>query len=213
MIIKNKTVEYFNTPQAAYDRLNYLRTQKSVYGLVCCSESEYLCELVYYYMIDDGVSDLTEIQGEYNARERTRAIVRSMKRTENARAIQRGKRGSMTNHEAIQFLDNMKHEEAGRAIGNDGFYTELMGYHVEALNMAIKALEQRWIPVSERLPDKNMNCFVTLENGVVKVLGYSTTQRTTYPKGFYYVEDGISWRQTQNPVVAWMPLPLPWKGE
>ena len=47
----------------------------------------------------------------------------------------------MTNHEAIQFLDNMKHEEAGRAIGNDGFYAELIGYHVEALNMAIKALE------------------------------------------------------------------------
>jgi hypothetical protein len=61
MIIKNKTVEYFNAPQAAYDRLNYLRTQKSVYGLVYYSESEYLCELVYYDRIDDGVSDLTEI--------------------------------------------------------------------------------------------------------------------------------------------------------
>lgn len=48
----------------------------------------------------------------------------------------------MTREEAIQFLDNMRHEEAGRAIGKDGFYAELMGYHVEALNMAIKALEQ-----------------------------------------------------------------------
>lgn len=47
----------------------------------------------------------------------------------------------MTNEEAIQFLDNIKHEEAGRAIGKDGFYAELMGYHVEALNIAIKALE------------------------------------------------------------------------
>lgn len=47
----------------------------------------------------------------------------------------------MTENEAIQFLDNIKHEEAGRAIGKDGFYAELMGYHVEALNMAIKALE------------------------------------------------------------------------
>lgn len=49
----------------------------------------------------------------------------------------------MTNYEAIQFLDNMKHEEAGRAIGNDGFYAELMGHHVKALNMAIKALESK----------------------------------------------------------------------
>ena len=47
----------------------------------------------------------------------------------------------MTENEAIQFLDNIKHAEAGRAIGKDGFYAELMGYHVEALNMAIKALE------------------------------------------------------------------------
>ena len=49
----------------------------------------------------------------------------------------------MTENEAIQFLDNIKHAEVGRAIGKDGFYAELMGYHVEALNMAIKALEQK----------------------------------------------------------------------
>lgn len=51
----------------------------------------------------------------------------------------------MTREKAIQFLNNIKnikHEEAGRAIGKYGFYVELMGYHVEALNMAIKALEQ-----------------------------------------------------------------------
>ena len=49
----------------------------------------------------------------------------------------------MTNEDAIQFLDNMKSEEAGRAIGRDGFYAELMWYHVDALNMAIKALEDK----------------------------------------------------------------------
>ena len=84
---------------------------------------------------------------------------------------------------------------------------------LKAYEVAIKALEQRWIPVSERLPDKNVDCLVTLENGVVTVLGYSTTQRTTYPKGFYYVKDGFSWRQIQNPVIAWMPLPEPYKAE
>jgi hypothetical protein len=69
-----------------------------------------------------------------------------------------------------------------------------------------------WIPCSEKLPSENGDYLVTLENGVVKILGYSTTQRTTYPKGFYHIEDGFSWRQIQNPVVAWMPLPEPWKG-
>lgn len=67
--------------------------------------------------------------------------------------------------------------------------------------------EQRWIPVTERLPEEDGDYFVTLENGVVTKLGYSTTQRTTYPKGFYYISNGFSWRQKINPVVAWMPLP------
>ena len=74
-------------------------------------------------------------------------------------------------------------------------------------------LKDEWIPCSEKLPKENGEYLVTLENGIVKKLGYSTTQRTTYPKGFYYVKDGISWRQTQNPVVAWMPLPEPYKAE
>lgn len=47
----------------------------------------------------------------------------------------------MTNKEAIQFLKNMKGEEAGRAIGKEGFYAELCGYHIEALQMTIAALE------------------------------------------------------------------------
>lgn len=49
----------------------------------------------------------------------------------------------MNRDEAIQFLDNMKHAEAGRGIGKEGFYAELLGYHIQALNMAIKALEQQ----------------------------------------------------------------------
>ena len=72
--------------------------------------------------------------------------------------------------------------------------------------------EQQWIPCSEMLPEEDSDYFVTLKNGHVRILGYSTTQRTTYPKGFYYVENGISWRQTMNPVIAWMPLPKPWEG-
>lgn len=50
----------------------------------------------------------------------------------------------MTNKEAIEFLKNISSEEAGRCIGKEGtFYAELMMYHVEALHLAIKALEER----------------------------------------------------------------------
>jgi hypothetical protein len=48
----------------------------------------------------------------------------------------------MTREEAIQFLDNMRGNENGRSIGAEGFYAELCGYHVQALNMAIQALSQ-----------------------------------------------------------------------
>lgn len=48
----------------------------------------------------------------------------------------------MTNEEAIEFLKNIKCNEACSAIGKDGFYAKLISYHIEALDMAIKALKE-----------------------------------------------------------------------
>lgn len=48
----------------------------------------------------------------------------------------------MTNKDAIEFLKNMISQEGGRAIGASDFMLELCGYHVTALRMGIKALEQ-----------------------------------------------------------------------
>ena len=48
----------------------------------------------------------------------------------------------MTREEAIEFIKNIIGEESGRCIGKEGFYAELIGYHIEALKMAISALEQ-----------------------------------------------------------------------
>ena len=58
--------------------------------------------------------------------------------------------------------------------------------------------EQRWIPCSERLPEYGQNVLVCYEDGsmgVNKVIDE------------YDEEWFIYW------VVAWMPLPEPWKGE
>ena len=49
----------------------------------------------------------------------------------------------MKNTEAIEFLKNIRSNEAGRCIGKeDTFFAELMMYHIEALDMAIKALKE-----------------------------------------------------------------------
>ena len=66
---------------------------------------------------------------------------------------------------------------------------------------------QKWIPVSERLPEKPdgypkceiRRCYylVSLESGCVKALGYE------FDRG--------EWQITGSPVTAWMPLPEPYK--
>lgn len=69
--------------------------------------------------------------------------------------------------------------------------------------------QQRWIPVTERLPEKPegyphceiRRCYylVSLQSGCVKTLGYEF--------------DRDEWQVTGSPVVAWMPLPEPYKAE
>ena len=101
----------------------------------------------------------------------------------------------MTNEEAIKWLGYSKQGEVGKA--------------VEALDMAIKALEQTtWIPVSERLPEDEQEILFSTKTGRVH-------------SGKYYDDDSANqWyshkdkcRAWNNVVSAWMPLPEPYKGE
>ena len=73
-----------------------------------------------------------------------------------------------------------------------------------------------WIPVSERLPEKDGRYLVTFKYGIkVCMVGYGSCKRTVlgYPIGHgwysleeaqYYAKDGI---------IAWMPLPEPYKED
>lgn len=49
----------------------------------------------------------------------------------------------MTNKEAISFLKNMSAEEAASAYNKTGFAYQLAEYHVEALHLAVLALESQ----------------------------------------------------------------------
>lgn len=87
---------------------------------------------------------------------------------------------------------------------------------IKAFDMAIQYLDQnRWIPVSERLPEKNMECLVTVGDfNLVQTAMYSNLMRTIDHRIFYQGECGdetfknITWY-----VKAWMPLPQPYKAE
>ena len=104
-------------------------------------------------------------------------------------------KGEMTTELAIQLLGET---------GLDCMYEEETQ---EALDMAIKALEsQRWIPVSERLPE-NQDCYLV-----------TTKWKGSY-SGDVYIETNMAvYREKPKEwdcvdVIAWMPLPQPYKGE
>ena len=86
-----------------------------------------------------------------------------------------------------------------------------MGEQKEALDMAIKALEQTtWIPVSERLPEPKET-----ENLIAK---YYLIQNE-YGDMMVARWDGNGWEQMyqheylEDDVIAWMPLPKEYKTE
>ena len=94
----------------------------------------------------------------------------------------------------------------------------------EAVAMAVKALSlpsaQQWIPTSERMPGER-------DAGVLKKLG--TDKRSDYVLATVEVKgermtvtactyDGkwhwsMKYAFPEHKVIAWMPLPAPWKGE
>lgn len=73
---------------------------------------------------------------------------------------------------------------------------------VNWLKENIKALEQelKWIPVTERLPDNSGRYWVNYSLGYVGIA--------------HYYESVLKWGcTTTERIVAWMPLPKPYKAE
>ena len=73
--------------------------------------------------------------------------------------------------------------------------------------------EPKWIPCSEKLPEKYIGQWLCCtSDGAVMILPYDTPGDGTKECVFYkWDDDGYSY-QTFD-IVAWMPLPKPWKGE
>lgn len=103
----------------------------------------------------------------------------------------------MTREEAIAILDGFK-------------YNPLLNeQHFEALDMAVTALSENkgeWIPVSERLPEKNVWVLVTVEQNDNR---YQEIMRRNVYTGEW--TDNID--NYTDEITAWMPLPEPYKAE
>lgn len=100
----------------------------------------------------------------------------------------------MTREEAISWLEPF--------IWREGEDVPIYGTDIEAIHMAIKALEQeqKWIPVTEGLPKKDGLYLVSVKN----------EHNRRYSKTCWYSDK--NWFARQD-VVAWQPLPEPYKAE
>jgi len=87
---------------------------------------------------------------------------------------------------------------------------------VDALEMAIQALEQtRWIPVSERLPDKAtrvLTSWVYVPTGA-KYIEVAERWDDDDDYTFYGDTDEYKMNRKDHKVIAWMPLPPSYQGE
>ena len=104
--------------------------------------------------------------------------------------------------EEIKMAVRMTNEEAVIWLNTDDYASAGYG---EALAMAIKALEQqRWIPVSERLPKKSGYYLVSTIGFEVWISAYDHNS-----KYWFYERDTYPMRK----IYAWQKLPESYKGE
>ena len=77
-----------------------------------------------------------------------------------------------------------------------------------------------WIPVNERLPEKNGNFLTVDEHGYIHIFCFAKNLERVYDfslfdknkvPGWYDYDSEFGFYQIEN-IVAWMPLPEPYKG-
>lgn len=73
---------------------------------------------------------------------------------------------------------------------------------VRAIDLPEPKIENRWIPVTERLPEEYGRYLVTVDSKAIKEKVVATDDYFPY-----------GWDDYMDDVVAWQYLPEPWKGD
>ena len=102
--------------------------------------------------------------------------------------------------------------------GNDGEHTPIgiIGAFLDGYETGLKDISKReWIPVSERLPEKNTRCLVTVGLFyLTQMATYSNLMGTIDHRIFYQGDYGReNFEDITEYVKAWQPLPEPYKAE
>ena len=107
---------------------------------------------------------------------------------------------------------SMTREEAIGHLKNVAIYSVQDGYTDEArqaLDMAIKALEEpQWIPCSVKYPEADERVLVTTVG-----YDYYVWDCMSNRSDSYFWEDESGFYHDKHEVIAWMPLPEPWRGD
>lgn len=126
----------------------------------------------------------------------------------------------MTKKEAIKWLENLKED-----IGRPRYPRyEALWHYEQALDEIIQTLTQKsktgeWIPVSERLPREDGQYLVYYEGTIIgsciEIMWYSEPSMPNVDvSGKHFYRSDSEWGDIiYDEVIAWMPLPKPYRKD
>ena len=106
----------------------------------------------------------------------------------------------ISRQEAMAFPLSWNHRD--KEHGSDEFISGVECYRDYIEELPSAQPEQQWIPVSERLPEKNGRYLVSNTKWGANEVDWN----------IFYKEPKEGWLWEEG-VIAWMPLPEPYKGE
>lgn len=110
----------------------------------------------------------------------------------------------MENKEAIEMLERFQNPEP--------WEPQITSRAYEALEMAIAALkkqeQEKWVPVTERLPEEDCLCRITVNTGYNKYIVdcYWNKGKNNFENWSDYIDDFVS----ITDVTAWKPIEKPY---